>query len=87
MNGATIGDVRLPFDTRRFAPHKQSMIELIIERWSQRDGSVDWLWSIWQDGDRKHMGSAHRDPESAEMEARAACHQLFGRPPENVTVL
>jgi hypothetical protein len=38
------------------APHKHSMIQIIVERWSQRDGSVDWLWSIWQDGERKHMG-------------------------------
>ena len=63
------------------------MIELIIERWSQRDGSVDWLWSIWQDGERKHMGGALEDAESAEMEARAACHQMFGQPPDDITVL
>mgnify|MGYP003625306854 FL=1 len=75
------------FDTCRAAPHKQYMIELMIERWSQRDGSVDWLWSIWQDGDRKHMGTAHPDADSAEMDARAACHRIFGRPPDDVTVL
>lgn len=63
------------------------MIELIIERWSQRDGSVDWLWSIWQDGERRHMGPAQANAEAAEMEARAACHQLFGQAPDDVTVL
>jgi len=63
------------------------MIEVMIERWSQRDGSVDWLWSIWQDGDRKHMGGRHDSPESAEMEARAVCQQYLGQPPDEVTVL
>ena len=59
----------------------------MIERWSQRDGSTDWHWSIWQDGERKQMGSAHDSPESAEMDARAACQQLLGRAPDDVTVL
>lgn len=63
------------------------MIELIVERWSQRDGSTDWMWSIWQDGERKHMGTTHPDAESAKMEARAACHQIFGQAPDDVTVL
>lgn len=63
------------------------MIGIIVERWSQRDGSVEWLWSIWQDGARKHMGGAHDDADSAEMEARAACHQFFGQPPDDVTIL
>lgn len=63
------------------------MIEVMIERWSQRDGSVDWLWSIWEDGARRHMGSAHSDAASAETEARAVCQRFFGRPPDTVTVL
>lgn len=63
------------------------MIEVMIERWSQRDGSVDWSWSIWRDGERKRMGGAHDSPESAEMEARAACHRWLGCGPNNVTVL
>jgi hypothetical protein len=63
------------------------MIQIIVERWSQRDGSVDWLWSIWQAGERKHMGGALKDAESAEMAARAACHQYLGQPPDDVTVL
>ena len=63
------------------------MIQIIVERWSQRDGSVDWLWSIWQAGERKHMGGALKDAESAEMEARAVCHQYLGQPPDDVTVL
>ena len=63
------------------------MIEVIIERWSQRDGSTDWLWSIWQDGERRHMGGAQPDAETAEMEARAACQQFFGKSPDDITVL
>jgi len=30
---------------------------------------------------------AHDDAGSAEMEARAACQQYLGRPPDDVTVL
>ena len=63
------------------------MIEVMIERWSQRDGAVDWLWSIWQDGERKQMGGAHPSAEAAEMEARAACHQYLSQPPDEITVL
>ena len=63
------------------------MIQIIVERWSQRDGSVDWLRSIWQDGERKQMGGAHDDAGSAKMEARAACQQSFGQLPDDVTVL
>ena len=43
------------------------MIKVMIERWSQRDGSTDWLWSIWQDGKRRHIGGAKADADSAEM--------------------
>ena len=59
----------------------------MIERWTQRDGSVDWLWSIWQDGDRKHLGSTHPSAEAAETEARSICRQYMGREPDDVTVL
>ncbi len=63
------------------------MVEIMIERWQQRDGSIDWLWSIWKDGQRKHMGGAHDSAESAEMDARAACHRFIGQAPDQVTVL
>lgn len=63
------------------------MIEIMIERWSQRDGSVDWHWSIWRDGVRRHMGQAHASAEEAEMDARAACQRLMGSAPDTVTVL
>jgi hypothetical protein len=63
------------------------MIEVMIERWSQGDGSVDWLWSVWQDGTRRHMGGAHPSADSAGMEARAFCRQNFGQDPDRVTVL
>jgi len=33
------------------------------------------------------MGGALKDADSAEMEARAACHQYLGQPPDDVTVL
>ena len=63
------------------------MLEVMIERWCQRDGSTDWLWSIWEDGERRYMGPAHETVEAAEMEARAACHQFLGRSPDDITVL
>lgn len=63
------------------------MIEVMIERWTQADGSEDWMWSIWSGGRRRHMGEASDSSEAAETEARAACHRLFGRGPDGVTVL
>lgn len=42
------------------------MIEMMIERWSQRDGSEEWLWSIWRDGGRERMDGPYDSPESAE---------------------
>ncbi|MEE2996711.1 MAG: hypothetical protein VX700_06150 [Pseudomonadota bacterium] len=63
------------------------MIEVMIERWSQRDGSTEWLWSIWQDGERKHMGGAHVDADTAEKDARAACRQMYGKIPDDITIL
>ena len=64
-----------------------AMVEIMIECWSQRDGSVDWLWSIWSDGRRRHMGGSHDSAESAELEARDACRKLLGRAPDEVRVL
>jgi hypothetical protein len=33
------------------------------------------------------MGGAQADAEAAEMEARAACRQLFGKSPDDITIL
>ncbi len=63
------------------------MLEVMIERWSQRDGRVDWVWSAWEDGARRLMGNAHHDAASAEMEARASCRRQLGRDPDEITVL
>lgn len=63
------------------------MIEMMIERWSQRDGSEEWLWSIWRDGERERMDGPYDSPESAETEGRAACRRWLGCGPDNVTVL
>ena len=32
------------------------MLEVMIERWSNRDGTEDFIWSVWQGGERLHMG-------------------------------
>lgn len=63
------------------------MIDVMIERWSRRDGAEEWLWSIWRDGERERMGGPYDSPESAETEGRAACRRWLGREPDNVTVL
>ena len=63
------------------------MIEILFERWSQRDGSTDWLWSIWQDGERRHMGLPQQTADAAEIEARAACHKFMGKSPDAITFL
>ena len=63
------------------------MIEIIIERWSNRDGTTDFLWTLWRDGSRVHLGERHGNAESAEGDAIAFCHQAFGMQPDRVTRL
>ncbi|MFI4988485.1 MAG: hypothetical protein ACHQF3_13690 [Alphaproteobacteria bacterium] len=63
------------------------MIEVIIERWTQRDGHTDFLWSIWQDGKRTAMGDPLASGETAETQALAACRRTFKREPDRVTKL
>ncbi len=69
------------------ALHNKTMIEVMIESWSQRDGSTDWLWSIWENGERKHMGGTQTTAASAEMDAHAACMKYFGKSPDEVLVI
>jgi hypothetical protein len=63
------------------------MIEIIIERWSQRDGRTDYLWSIWRDGKRTAMGEPHKSAEAAEAEAREACRRSLQEAPDRITRL
>ena len=63
------------------------MVSVIVERWSNADGSTDFLWSLWQDGRRIHMGVKHDSAEAAEQEARLYCQQALAVEPESVRIL
>jgi hypothetical protein len=62
------------------------MIELVIERWSEPDGTT-YRWSLWRAGKRVAMGQPQDSAEAAEAAAIAACVQEFGVRPERVTAL
>ncbi len=63
------------------------MIEIIIERWTNPDRTVDFRWSIWRDGRRVQMGDASPTAESSESEALEYCRRAIGRAPDRVTRL
>ena len=63
------------------------MIELIIERWTNLDGSSHYLWSVWEDGKRLEMSCRVAGSESAEAQGRAWCQKSLGRGPDRVTRL
>jgi len=63
------------------------MIELMIERWDNLDGSSHYLWSVWQDGRRLEMSGRIAGAESAEALGRAWCEKSLGRGPDKVTCL
>ncbi len=60
-------------------------LELMIEKWSQRDGSADYLWSLWQDGKRVEMGGRFKSAEAAETAARLFCRQRLNAEPDRIT--
>ena len=63
------------------------MLEVMIEQWVNRDGTTDYLWSAWQNGQRVHMGGPHRSTEAAEREAHETCLRALGAPPDTVVRL
>lgn len=63
------------------------MIQAIVERWNNADGSVDYLWSLWRDGRRVHMGGPSRSSESAAAEAAAFCRESLGCEPDELREL
>jgi hypothetical protein len=60
------------------------MIEVMIERWTNRSGDDDFLWSVWRDGSRVHMGGPHKAAETAEAEAREFCANKLNLVPHRV---
>ena len=63
------------------------MVEIVIERWTNPDRSVDFRWSAWRHGRRVRMGGAHPTAEGSEAEARRFCLRELGREPDRVTRL
>jgi hypothetical protein len=63
------------------------MIEAIIERWTGRDGHVDFISSLWRDGKREAMGRPHGTAEGAEGEALEICRRMFKCEPDRITRL
>ena len=60
------------------------MLQVIVERWNNADGSVDYLWSVWKDGRRIRMGGRCASPDAAEAEARAFCASGLGSEPDTL---
>jgi hypothetical protein len=63
------------------------MLEVMIEQWMNLDGSTDYLWSVWRDGTRIHMGGALENAEDAEIDAKAYCVARLGGDPDSVVRL
>ncbi|MEA2783470.1 MAG: hypothetical protein QOK29_5014 [Rhodospirillaceae bacterium] len=63
------------------------MIELVIEKWGNPDGSAHYVWSLWQDGKRLEMSGRIAGAETAEVLGRAWCEKSVGRAPDRVTRL
>lgn len=63
------------------------MIELIIERWRNLDGSEHFLWSVWQEGKRVEMSGRLASAAIAESEGRGWCEKALARAPDRITQL
>jgi hypothetical protein len=46
------------------------MLEIIVERWSSFDSTVEYRWSLWRDGKRLQMGGPHPTVAASEADAR-----------------
>jgi hypothetical protein len=64
-----------------------AMVEIIIERWTDPDRSVQYRWSVWQEGRRVHMGGPHASPEQSDAEAHRFCREALECQPDRVTKL
>jgi hypothetical protein len=63
------------------------MVELIIEKWGNLDGTAGHFWSVWRDGRRIEMGDRMSSAESAESQGRLWCEKSLGQAPDRVTRL
>lgn len=63
------------------------MLEVIIERWNNPDGSTDYMWSVWREGNRIQMSGMHPTSDAAEAEAFEFCTETLNATPDQVTRL
>jgi hypothetical protein len=63
---------------------KQTMIEVIIERWTSLKKSTDFRWSVWRDGSRIQMGGPHGTCDESEREALEYCQSSLRRKPDRI---
>ncbi len=65
-----------------------TMIEIMIERWTNNKGETDFRWSVWSDGYRVQIGpSPHSTADDCEAQAREFCWRDLGHKPDKVTRL
>ena len=63
------------------------MLEVIIERWNNADGSTDYLWSAWRDGQRIQIGGKFETADEAKHQALEFCRSRLGTDPERLREL
>ena len=65
-----------------------TMIEIMIERWTNAEGETASNWSVWSEGHRIEMGkTTRRNAEDCEAEAVEFCWRKLGRKPDRITRL
>ncbi len=65
-----------------------TMIEIVIERWTNAEGETDFCWSVWSDGYRIQMGeNVHSRADDCEAQALEFCWRDLGHKPDKVTRL
>ncbi len=65
-----------------------TMIEIVIERWTNAEGETAFNWSVWGEGHRIEMGeNALSSADDCEVEAVEFCWRKLGRKPDRATRL
>ncbi len=62
-------------------------IEVMIEQWKNLDGTTDYRWSVWREGNRLDMGGNFATADAAEAAAIEYCDNEFGAEQVSVTRL
>jgi hypothetical protein len=66
---------------------QDAMMEVIVERWTNPDGSADFMWSVWQNGNRVQMSGTYPTSEAAEADAVEFCTKTLNSTPDRITRL